>query len=211
PQLAGRRPHPGRPAFSAQRHFRSDPRRGRGAGEGANGGAVARLDRGRAGISAAARRGVAQPAGGEPSGFLSGQCGYAVRVYCAKTTVIASEAKQSKATAAALRSLDCFVASLLAMTVQGDRKSLETPLTIDTVRSGALAEVQFYHSRRKMIDEGLGPRDERHPKALAPEAVSEGKAKAGPCSHDGDRLVCHDSSPSVTGRPLGSLFVRVIA
>jgi hypothetical protein len=36
--------------------------------------------------------------------------------------VIASEAKQSRATAAAQRSLDCFVASLLAMTVECDRK-----------------------------------------------------------------------------------------
>ena len=38
--------------------------------------------------------------------------------------VIASKAKQSRAATAALRSLDCFVASLLAMTIQRGRKPL---------------------------------------------------------------------------------------
>ena len=41
-----------------------------------------------------------------------------------RRVVIASEAKQSRAAAAALRSLDCFVASLLAMTIQRGRKPL---------------------------------------------------------------------------------------
>ena len=45
--------------------------------------------------------------------------------------VIASEAKQSRAAAIALRSLDCFVASLLAMTIQHGRKRRSFPCSIE--------------------------------------------------------------------------------